>query len=790
MSLNPTNAGQLTSNSNSAQSSATTASITLPANTLCLCTVLTRNTTPANLAIPTVTSNTGGVLWVPVITADDGAASPIARLTVFRMMVSADLATTLLIDCGGVAQSQIGWSVSWEGGVDTAGTYGSAAIGQIVTGNTLALNATTLSLALGTFFSTRNGVYSAWNDSSTVTGLTPRAGWSELSDLQVGGGGGPQLETQFFAGTDTAASVTAPSGKLIGIAIEIRCQPGFSDATATLILNGNAVGPQISASQVFEAGTTYIAIAYTNISVPTLVTPGVSWLLDFSVNEGSFNAHFGVYRTFGTGVSGQCTLGWSGSGLYNLVIIALPGTVVQRATFSVVSVNGTIYTIAMGATPDRRNSLLVVEMGQVGTGPGAVRPGWQTLYSATSPDTRTARYRANGDDVVDFVGGSGGSFTTGAICYELMGADDGFCGGYNAGTRQLQLKPHEYSAATEPSDAASFAVGDHIHVVELSPANASAPLEWRDVVAAVDAGANLITVTTGFAGWDATRYYAVEYDAIASVAASQRIRAFLADETSRSTGYAARDAYLWGGETDQLVEEPFEFTRRFRKIATAADDIGTPASVHKVADLSRFANTADIYHLAVVHVNQPLTQAVTYSGTVYRMVFGPVLIPLYYGADRKLLVQLLAANLAGVGTVVFRAVASRQMPRGNGAADFDSSVWFDVESTSQNWAPIQIGSVATYTWISGAIIVPGWFPGSPGACWFAIEAICADGGQAGLLHVMAAEQFETLASTDTRQQVNFLPQSNLQAALGASVLARRRQALVPIMAQMRRARPL
>lgn len=370
---------------------------------------------------------------------------------------------------------------------------------------------------------------------------------------------------------------------------------------------------------------------------------------------------------------------------------------------------------------------------------------------------------------------------------EIAGTyNGGFGSGYNPNTKQLRLLPHAYSADADPVDASFFAVGDKVHVVEVSPPTPTSGLSWSDTIAAVDAANNLVTLTTGLSGFDITKQYALEYDAVTTVVTAQRAKDFIADASTRSTGYAANDAYVWTGDPETTPEEVYIYTQRYRKISSYSDDTGSAASVHKFHDLSRWAQTAAIYHTAPIYINQMLTQAVSYgSASTKRMVFGPVYVP-NYGPGRRLEVRLLAASTGAAATVSWRTILSAQMPTGNGHADFEDSTFVDVSSASRNWVSLTTDS-ATYSWLTGYIEIPGAHPGNPGGSWFVVEASAdGGGGTASLKHVYLAEYIENPQTPDVRQETAFLPTSNGTQAVMA---ARRRFAEAPYAAGRRRGLP-
>lgn len=353
---------------------------------------------------------------------------------------------------------------------------------------------------------------------------------------------------------------------------------------------------------------------------------------------------------------------------------------------------------------------------------------------------------------------------------EIAAAWGSWAGGYNPNTKQLRLLPHQYSAEADPIDLSNFEVGDNVHIVELSPAQPTAPLEWIDTIAAIDTQNSIATLTNGLdSTFDATKYYVLEFDDVQTVTTDQLQNAFIADADTRTTGLADNDAYLWSGEPEAAPDEVYVTTQRYRKVVSTADDQGEPFSVHKLNDISRFIQSALIWHTAPVYVNQPLTQAVTYgSGTTYRIVFGPLYVPFYYGNTRELEVRLLAASTGSAATVYWRAAVSHLLPTSSGGnADFDNAVFADVRADTLNWVQLSTSS-SSYTWITGRITRPEALPGYPSSGWFTVEATAAGGGgTAGLKHVYLAEATDTLAAPDIRQDTSFISPSANQPPLAA-----------------------
>jgi hypothetical protein len=116
--------------------------------------------------------------------------------------------------------------------------------------------------------------------------------------------------------------------------------------------------------------------------------------------------------------------------------------------------------------------------------------------------------------------------------------------GYDAGTKTLTCLEHAYSHSVsfnltwgrisrsffinEPSDASRFEVGDLVNVIEM---DSLTPLTWADAVASQSGDS--IGLTSGLAGWDATKRYRVVYQKYSEVTGEQQDYAFQADSTDR-----------------------------------------------------------------------------------------------------------------------------------------------------------------------------------------------------------------------------------------------------------------
>lgn len=319
----------------------------------------------------------------------------------------------------------------------------------------------------------------------------------------------------------------------------------------------------------------------------------------------------------------------------------------------------------------------------------------------------------------------------------------GFVNGYKAATKQVKFVDHAYSLATEGLDVSNFAAGDKVHIVDASPSNATSPLGATDILASVDSSGGFAVLTTGFGAFDSTKRYVLEYDVIANATSSQKAtHAFIAASTSKSTGLAANDAYLWGGDVATWPDTSFTFTTKYKKADFTRDDQGTAFSVHKFGDISEFANTALVYHTAPVLVNENLFPYPTTNNASYITVYGPVFVPLYYGGQRRLDVRVLTDAGATSGT--WRVVTSALLPVSSGS-EFIAPEYFDVTATSQNW--ISFDNPGGIAYLSGLINQPATANGFGGAVgtWLTVDvARTGDKGEMATMIVRVAEWPESL----------------------------------------------
>lgn len=238
-------------------------SVLLPANLPIIIEVFNRHSTPASLSTIGL-SDSAGTTFTQIVSVLDGNASPTRRLTRFRALVPVNKATDTItaVALNGIAQTEIGIRILYASGADVSGSNASGACVQTVTGNTAGGTATSLSIAIS--MSAGDGALATFA-SAVAAAITPRALWTETAD---NGLANSDLETQFRANTDTAASASGSNGNWLGIVTELLPLQGIRPApTVVASFSSSSAGYSngvaftiANVGLTFKAGKTYYAV--------------------------------------------------------------------------------------------------------------------------------------------------------------------------------------------------------------------------------------------------------------------------------------------------------------------------------------------------------------------------------------------------------------------------------------------------------------------------------------------------------------------------------------------------
>ena len=200
----------------------TTASIAPAANALVTIAVLGHQSSAAS-ASPTVTGG-GMSAWVEVATITFNTVStPLKRMSIFRAMSASPGSGPITITFP-TTESNGTWIVSQWTGVNTTGTNGSGAIGQVLQ-TVRADGVTSISATLGALGSPSNVAYGVVGTNGSALGINPGGSFTEISEQKPAEGTNAILEALF------AVNQTVPSASWTGafsaaiLAIEIKAGP-------------------------------------------------------------------------------------------------------------------------------------------------------------------------------------------------------------------------------------------------------------------------------------------------------------------------------------------------------------------------------------------------------------------------------------------------------------------------------------------------------------------------------------------------------------------------------------
>lgn len=285
-------------------------------------------------------------------------------------------------------------------------------------------------------------------------------------------------------------------------------------------------------------------------------------------------------------------------------------------------------------------------------------------------------------------------------------------GGLSNADKTLTCYAHGYSRSTDTAaDASWIAAGDLVHVVQLSPSNPAAPVEWYRTVDTVVGNAVTLTVALSSPSWDPALKYVIEYDDKSTVQASQRSNAFIADDADGSTGYAANDHNAWSSANNTWINKygAHTYATSYIKPVTAAYAEGEPLSVHKIWNLYDNLSNLLNYKTRAVYLSEPgAIPAETQAGTTYRLVYGPILVPVMGASSigsasecRLMRAKMFMARTAGAGNAQARLTSANRMVTGTA----DDSLTFPGTKVQT----VFTSTSATYEWTAEQTFAPALF---------------------------------------------------------------------------------
>lgn len=175
---------------------------------------------------------------------------------------------------------------------------------------------------------------------------------------------------------------------------------------------------------------------------------------------------------------------------------------------------------------------------QISSRPAVITRHWYDLGGSNADGS--TRQMAGGVDVM-FLDAHRGETYAPSANVDSTYSSGGFTAGYD-GVDTLYTESHAYShdvnydtkrgteSDTESIDAANFAAGDKILIIERDPASAAAPDYWERTIDSVSG--NEITLTTGLSSpaFSSSKKYLITYQKYSQVQSSQEDYAFQADD--------------------------------------------------------------------------------------------------------------------------------------------------------------------------------------------------------------------------------------------------------------------
>ena len=204
--------------------------------------------------------------------------------------------------------------------------------------------------------------------------------------------------------------------------------------------------------------------------------------------------------------------------------------------------------------------------------------------------------------------------------------------GYDSTNHTLTVHAHAHSGPLESADAANFADGYDVLIVEIDPADPAAPISWTRSLTGVSG--NVLTLDSALSSpaWDATKKYRVIFDHFTADETAQQAKAFQADGT---TALIESDASPCQYGIQQGSGFVFNAgTEKAELHATVSYGDGKPRDVGYERGLARTLNALVDYrtnHCSPMLSNTILENTTYSSGNGYQL---QAVCPIYLGGDK------------------------------------------------------------------------------------------------------------------------------------------------------------
>ena len=316
---------------------------------------------------------------------------------------------------------------------------------------------------------------------------------------------------------------------------------------------------------------------------------------------------------------------------------------------------------------------------------------------------------------------------------DFTGTIDGllFTDGYANAGPSIKLKDHSHSRSADALDVTQFAAGDKIRIPEVDPADPASIDAWDRTILSVDSTDGYITLTATISApaWSgATKLFEVVPQRYADVTASQKLRAFLADDADGLIQdvaqpnlygeYPQSGAFALSASSDLPMLIPDESNTEGRPLSSGL--------LHKWATMgNNLISYKSAPHTPLIWDTDPTSTSSTYEWVCT--------VPWYIGDNpykmgRRVInvaSRLRVDNAATTGTCL--VTSSRHYPSGTAApAEFDGekkTVTFTLTgTTTETTQATQELSIVTadlqgYTWLTVELKASGggqvWLAGFP-----------------------------------------------------------------------------
>lgn len=241
-----------------------------------------------------------------------------------------------------------------------------------------------------------------------------------------------------------------------------------------------------------------------------------------------------------------------------------------------------------------------------------------------------------------------------------------YTNGYDSTNFRLKLKDHAFSKSSESKDVASFVNAGLVRVLELDPANPASPDAWNRTLhasAGVDTTTGYLQMTAALSSpsWGgATKRYVVIPQQYASVIASQKLKAYQADDAdgmiqdvAEPNGYGTQNQLIFSRTTGTDVPV---------LLAEESYGDGRPLTPYQLYYLGKGVNNLTSYKTAT-HRPELLYDLATTTSPDYELL---LVFPFYVGGlqagGRNRYISVAPRFRSSAGDRVFVKVVSSRFP--------------------------------------------------------------------------------------------------------------------------------